>query len=326
MRFIVIFLFLSNAAGLWSQTLPKAQYPLTDDREIIGTRWKYTYTLHLESNTIIHQADKEYAYFLYFKYDYTYEQFLNGTLSKGTWSLDGNYLLYPFRHTKQFEIAEINDKNLILEFSQPNSTGTYQYHFVSVDAKDAPFVRPPDELPEVVVIGKNNKEKKKPWWSFLRRRVEKSDLPLQKEPTQITIELVGGGYYGGIDPVLRDYIQIKTDGRLIKEYQSVNNGLLVTKKNIPRAELERFAEYIVAQNFFSFERMYDCNSSMCMKRKRNKPIPIPLRLSVVYGARKKMVTISIWGEDDYHTRYVDYPKALDNIIDAIQRMATPTIN
>ena len=36
---------------------------------------------------------------------------------------------------------------------------------------------------------------------------------------------------------------------------------------------------------------------------------------------KKVVTISIWGDDIDRTRYVDYPAALDNIIDAIQRMA-----
>ena len=121
--------------------------------------------------------------------------------------------------------------------------------------------------------------------------------------------------------MLKDFIHIKTDGRLIKEFQSVNNGLLITKKNIPREELEMFADYVVKQGFFDFERVYDCNVPGCMKRKSMKPTPIPLRLSIAYGQRKKVITIAIWGKDDLGVQYVDYPPALDNIIDAIQRMA-----
>ncbi|HEB62439.1 MAG TPA: hypothetical protein ENI82_04720 [Bacteroidetes bacterium] len=52
-----------------------------------------------------------------------------------------------------------------------------------------------------------------------------------------------------------------------------------------------------------------------------KPTPIPLRLVIAYGTRKKVITISIWGKDKNSVHYVNYPPALDNIIDAIQRMA-----
>jgi hypothetical protein len=68
------------------------------------------------------------------------------------------------------------------------------------------------------------------------------------------------------------------------------------------------------------QRMYDCNSPACEKRKVMKPTPIPLRLTVTYGDKKRMITIAIWGEDSYKLKYVDYPPALDNMIDAIQRM------
>ena len=37
-----------------------------DERKLIETKWKYTYALHLESNTIIHRAEDTYEYFLYF--------------------------------------------------------------------------------------------------------------------------------------------------------------------------------------------------------------------------------------------------------------------
>ena len=302
-------------------------YPEVDERKIIETKWRYTYALHLESNTIFHKAEKDYEYFLYFKYDYTYQQFLNGTFDKGVWSLNGSDLFYNFRHIKKFEIAQISKNVLVLEFQQPNSKGTYQYHFIKVDSKDAPFVKPINELPDILVEELNPKKGKNQWWTFGKKKKKKRRWGRKKksEPKEkelyISIELIGGGYYGGIDPVLRDYIHIKSSGRLIKEFKSVHKGLMVTKKNIPREELEAFAEYIITQKFFEFERLYDCEDVLCQKRKANKPTPIPLRLAVAYGSRKKVVTISIWGKDEKNMKYLDYPDAIDNIVLAIQKMA-----
>lgn len=301
-----------------------SRYPAADERAIIETKWRYTYAIHLESNTIIHQAENFYDYYLHFKYNYTYEQYLNGTMSRGTWSLSGSELFYSFKHINKFEIAEINKHKLILEFTQPNSKGTYQYHFVRVESKDAPFVKPAYELPDVIVETVNEKKDKKRWIVFgkkgsKKKRKDKNEP--EKKQVFISIELIGGGYYGGIDPVLRDYIYIKSNGRLIKEFKSIHGGLVVTKKDIPREEIEQFAEYIISQRFFDFETVYDCQNSLCQNRKRDKPTPIPLRLAVAYGSQKKVVTISIWGDDSEKIKYVDYPPALDKIIEAIQRMA-----
>jgi hypothetical protein len=297
-------------------------YPSVQERQLIGTKWRYAYTLHLESNTTVHQADKDYQYFLFFKYDFTFEQFLHGKFSKGNWSLGGGTLFYPFRNIKKFEIAAVNNKALVLEFQQANSSGTYQYHFVAVESKDAPFVRPINELPEVIVEAEPKQQKHRSWWAILKGGddEQKKAEAKQKEKTYISIELIGGGYYGGIDPVVKDFTRITTDGRLIHEFQTVNNPLRIVKKNITRQELESFAEYIVTSKFFQMQRMYDCNSPACEKRKVIKPTPIPLRLMVTYGDKKRMVTIAIWGEDNYKLKYVDYPPALDNIIEAIQRM------
>jgi hypothetical protein len=297
-------------------------YPSVQERQIIGTKWRYAYTLHLESNTTVHQADKGYQYFLFFKYDFSFEQFLHGKFSKGNWTLGGGTLFYPFRNIKKFEIAAINNKVLVLEFQQPNSSGTYQYHFVAVDSKDAPFVRPVNELPEVVIEAEPRKPKNRSWWAILKGSddEQKKAEAKKKEPTYISVELIGGGYYGGIDPVIKDFTRITTDGRLIHEFQTVNNPLRVVKRNITRQELESFAEYITQNKFFQMQRMYDCSSPACEKRKVLKPTPIPLRLSVTYGDKKRMVTIAIWGEDNYKLKYVDYPPALDHIIEAVQRM------
>ena len=290
-----------------------------DERKIVETKWRYTYAMHLESNTVIHQADQDYDFFLYFKYDYTYEQFLNGEFDKGIWSINDDELFYQFKHINKFVINDIDKEKLILEFNQPNSKGTYQYHFISVESKDAPFIKPANELPDINVEAVDPKQNKKRWWATKRKKRKKKVEEVAE--TYINVELIGGGYYGGIDPVIRDYIHIKSDGRLIKEHKSMTNGLSVVKKNISRNELEDFAEYVIKQKFFDFDRIYDCNTSICQKRKADAPTPIPLRLAIAYGNRKKVITIAIWGEDERRLQYVDYPPALDNIIDAIQRMA-----
>ncbi len=296
-----------------------------DERLFVESKWRYTYTLEAGSNTIIHKADKNYDYYLYFRYDYTYQEFYNGKMTRGNWSLNGRTLFYSFQYVNKFEIVHLNKNVLVLEFTQRNSKGTYQYHFVRVDSKDAPFVKPGNELPEVIVEAENPvsaepQKDKRGWLSFGKKRLRRK-AAATPPPIYINVELIGGGYYGGVDPVLKDFIHIKTDGRLIKEFQSVNSGLHVTKKNIPREELEMFADYVVKQGFFELERLYDCEVAGCIKRKSMKPTPIPLRLSIAYGQRKKVITIAIWGKDDLGVQYVDYPAALDKIIDAIQRMA-----
>lgn len=317
--------FLATMSSFAQQsTFSAGRYvPRIDERRIIETKWRYTYALHVESNTIIHQADQNYNFFLHFRYDYTYAQYLNGRFSEGAWSLNMNELFYRFKHINKFIIAEIDKKVLVLEFTQPNSKGTFQYHFIRVDSKDAPFIKPPNELPDVNVEAINPNKKRKKLLSINKNRRERKRRKnkSREKPTYISIELIGGGYYGGLDPVIRDYIQIKSSGRLIKEFKSVNSGLQITKKDIPREELEAFAEYVMSQNFFEYDRMYDCQTPICKERKKTKPTPIPLRLAIAYGDKKKVVTISIWGKERNNIQYVEYPAELDRIIDAIQRMA-----
>ena len=317
-RFLSLFLFL--CLNVFGQKFGDFK---VEERQLIGTKWRYTYTLHVESNTTVHQADKEYQYFLFFKYDYTFEQYLHGQFSKGTWSLNNNTLFYTFRNVPKFDIVTVNNKTLVLEFKQPNTTGTYQYHFVSVESSEAPFVRPPNELPEIIVEAPNKNKKKHRWWDFLSNSDEKKTEPAtaKKEMPYVSVELIGGGYYGGIDPVIKDFTRINTDGRLIHEFQTVNAPLHLMKKNISRTELQQFAEYVTDNKFFDMQRLYDCNSEVCERRKLQKPTPIPLRLMVSYGDKKKVITISIWGEDNRKMQYVNYPTALDNIISAIQKLA-----
>jgi hypothetical protein len=308
-------------------TTSSANYFTVDERKIIETKWRYTYALHLESNTIIHRAENTYEYFLYFRYNNTFQQYLNGKFTRGNWQLQEDEISYSFKKIPKFTIATVNKKILVLEFTQSNSKGTYQYHFVRVPTAKAPFVKPANELPDVNVEALKPEKKEKKWWVFNKSKKKKRKKKRKKEKNAtnlepyISIEIIGGGFYGGINPTLRDYIHIKNDGRLIKEYKSVQNGLVVTKRDISRAELEKFAEYIVSQDFFDMERIYDCETEMCQRRKNKKPAPIPLRIAVAYKDKRKVVTISIFGKDAQKVQYVSYPAALDKIIAGIQKFS-----
>jgi hypothetical protein len=311
-------LFLLLSICFFSTFIFAQGYKKYNVNQMMETKWRYNYMLHLESAMVLHKADVDYNYYLYLKANLSYMQWLNGELSQGVWSYSGDKLQYEFKDILEFTIIQLTEDKLVLEFTRPNSRGHFQYHFTSANEKN-PFPKPKNELPLVTVKEKRFFEL--PWWMTKNKDKKAKNQPNKETGPYINIELVGGGYYGGIDPVLRDIIHIKNDGRLIKEFQTKTNGLTVTKKNIPREELEKFCEFVFEQQFFNFDREYDCESEICELRKRQLPKPVPLRLSIAYGNRKKVVTISIWGTDETRQRYVNYPPSMDNIIDAIQRFA-----
>ena len=283
---------------------------------LVETNWTYYQTRDAASNAVLQQGNPSDPTFVYFKIDHTYEQYANGKGRKGTWTLQNRTLNFPFKGQQQFEVVLLNNLFLILQYSEAGSKGSFQYVFKWVERSKTPFAKPNYELPEVTVQEKPKRKWWMPWWTD--RKKERED---QGNGIPINVELIGGGYYGGIDPVSKDYITINNEGRLIQEYQSVRNGLIVKKKNIGRKELEAFANYVVEQGFFDYKLIYDCETTVCQKRKFSKPTPIPLRISVTYGNRRKVVTIPIWGMDDRNLQYVDYPPLIDKMVATIQNMA-----
>ncbi len=294
-----------------------------DERKLIETKWKYDYTFQRETNTVLHKAGKDYKFFLYFRYNHTYHQYLNGEFSRGQWAIHGPFLIYSFNEVDSFRIVALNKSSLVLEFQQPGSKAHYQYSFSRVSSDKAPFAKPLYELPDVIVEAKAPRRSKfKSWFArlFSRRRHEKDRINLVGNGKYISIELAGGGYYGGVNPVIRDYIHIKSDGRLVKEFKSLKGGLQVSKGFISRAELEQFMDYVESQGFWKMKRLYDCEDATCAKRKKKRPKPIPLRLVIAYGSHRKIVTITVWGLDKNNMQYVPVPEGLNNIIYAIQEM------
>ncbi len=296
------------------------------EQRLMESVWRYAYTLHATSNTVLHRADRDYAFFLYFRYDHTYRESLQGEEERGNWSMEGRTLSYRFQHVERFEVVVLNETMLVLEFTQRNSQGVYQYHFVRVAPGDNPFSRPANELPTVTVEAETeevvlaDQPLTRSWRRWRRRDRLRPGPPAAPAPL-IQVELNGGGYYGGIDPVFRNFIRIKTDGRLVREFQSEHQPLLVIRRDIGRDELEAFAAYVLREGFFDMDRLYDCGDPACEDRKSEPPTPVPLRLSITYGLRKHVVTVAIFGDDDRRQAYVEYPEALGRIIGTIEKMA-----
>ncbi|HND15901.1 MAG TPA: hypothetical protein PLQ17_03380, partial [Saprospiraceae bacterium] len=129
------------------------------------------------------------------------------------------------------------------------------------------------------------------------------------------------GYFGGIDPAEKNYIQLKNNGRLIREYATQYQGQTKTIKDISRQELESLAEYLDTKGFFALQASYDCTDPECFKRKLKRPLPIPLRISVTYGLRHKVISVAMFGNDGVQDRYLSYPLLVDELVEILNRMA-----
>lgn len=286
----------------------------------MNTNWHYRQTILAATDEAIHEASDDYQYYLHLKFDYTFEHYLNGKKEKGTWLLNGssNELYYDFRNIKWWRIVSVTDTELKLAFEIGEEV--YYYRYERVRYEDTPFQRPLNELPTVRV-----NRKRRGWWPFGRNREKpKKEFVTKKEEELVPIEIqmAGGGFYGGIDPVVKNYIHIKPNGRCIKELESLQNGLTKQTFDVPREHLVKFAEFVASKQFFDMDRSYDCVSMDCIKRKRTKPTPIPLRLSVRYGDQYHIVVIAIYGYDDETNgrKMVQYPPEIDAIVEGVYKL------
>ena len=307
LRSLCIVALLANSSKMAAQTSVE---------HLFETHWRYTYTLHVETNGLVQQAGEQWRHFLWFRHDSVCKQHLNGKISESPWRLENQRLLLSFRQKSTFTVARLNDFSLELECSAPDGKGTYMHHFVRVKNGGSPLSRTSNVLPVVQVqtvpLARAD--------SVPAAQTANLPAPAGED---VCIELVGGGYYGGINPVQHDYTTITREGRLIHEFESVQGKRLTQKAKIPKEELEQLLEWAATeQRFFELENTYDCKTPECEKRKTVKPAPVPLRLRIARGDQVKMITVSIWGLDKNGRRYVIYPPELDRIVDAIQRMAS----
>lgn len=304
--YLWVVLSFSQLSGLNAQT---------NNCRLFETYWQYTYTLQPETNSLVQQAGDRWQHFLYFRFDSVCREYLNGKISESGWWLDSQQLHLDFRHNNQFAVERLNDFSLDLKFFSKDGKRTLIHHFVRLRREESPLSQESNMLPVVMV-------QTLPPVVYDTELVARAiQLPAASDNDAV-VELVGGGYYGGINPVQHDYITIGRDGRLIHEFESIQGKRLVQKAKIGKEEMEKFISWATEdQRFADMESSYDCKTPECEKRKTVKPTPVPLRLSINVNGTRKMVSISIWGLDKNGRRYVSYPPELDRIIDAIQRMA-----
>lgn len=313
-------------------------YPAINENLFLHTKWKYTFATHAESNMVIHKAQEGYEHFLFFKWDNTLQIFLNGEFSYSKWKITSanNAVYCPFRRIDWWAIVSFTDEELILEYDMNNSK--FRYHFIRVTDSEAPFLKDLNELPDVLVqygdgevksskfrFLKNEKGKRQRYSKWRQRRRKRiAERRARKnennEPPKefLQVELVGGGYFGGIERVYKNILTIKSDGSVLHEYQTEEKGLVVTKHKITREDLEALVAFIEEKNFFSFEKVYACSDFECAKRLKAKPRPIALRIAVSKGFIRKVITISIW---DGKNKSIDYPTEIDLIVKAIKDIA-----
>jgi hypothetical protein len=245
-------------------------------------------------------------------------------LDEEKWSINGPILRLKFRGLDSFIIASLDANNLVLEYHTKSTGDSYEYHFVNSDDKAALFKTSGNVLPQVDINSQKLKKEKdnsnvfKRLWNWIFG----DDNEVEEKPrTFINIEIIGGGFYGGIDPPVKNYIQLKTDGRLIREFESIYNGMVKTQKSISRAEVEEFAEFIDKKGFFKLPSNIECKDPVCLQRLNKKPTPIPFRISVTYGLKHKVVNVPIFGKDEKSRQYLEYPVILDQISEILNRMA-----
>lgn len=307
---------------VWTQVIhAQSNFDISEDM-LIETQWMYIHGKHEASQTVIHSADQGFSYQVYFKFDHQYSALLDNQRHIGKWRLESGRLYYNFNGIKEFRVAWLSENSLKLLYESAETGQTISYTFRRIAPLDSPFKNESNTLPQILVDESDKNSDSdldhwwKKWWSKIFGR-EKDEI---LEP-DIKVELVGGGYYGGINRIVKDYITIDNTGLLVKEMYTEHHGEQKITRQVDPDLLVDFMEFVSRKGFFDLPRIISCEDQLCKKRLHQKPVPVPLRLSITYGKRTNIISISIWGKDRHNIQYIDYPKDVDAIIFAIQNMA-----
>ncbi len=315
---IIFILPLGNAQKISLFDIP--------ERLIAETQWEYEALVEKNTQTAIHRADENSSIFIYFRYDGTAQQVFNEKLEYNLWSLEGNTLSYKLRDQESFKVKSIKNNRLVLEFKAGKSTFQYWFKKINDTSRNVGFVKPSNELPTVYVKRKSIFDRK--WKNRLNKHRNKKRKSQKKQeiPTDyIAIEMIGGGYYGGINPVYRDMVQVDAKGNVRAEIVTEKEGSIIRNSKTTVENLKKIVDFATQNNFFEEPLVYDCESLLCEKRKSMKPAPVPLRLSITYNQRKRVVSLNLYGKDRHQIQYVQYPKYIDEIIDFVRDLSNQEI-
>lgn len=144
-------------------------------------------------------------------------------------------------------------------------------------------------------------------------------VPIVINPNDfIDIYVKGGGIILNDNSKLSDNISILHTGLLQREFRTKKDGLQRVEKKISKDELTKLAQYIVDMGFFDFQEDYDCadEDASCNARLSKSPQAVPMQISLVVGARKNKINISIYAPNT-EKNWVNYPANLEKIMNAI---------
>ncbi|MBK6902214.1 MAG: hypothetical protein IPH04_05175 [Saprospirales bacterium] len=276
-----------------------------DEKLLTGVVWSFQKTFEWESGQIIEKADTATVCDLLMESSHSYELFDQDELIRGAWDLQGDILLVSFRGRESFTLAQLTVDQLDLQFQAGRKQ--YIHRFSRPASANASAGKPAEAKAPVDRSASSKAPADRRTWIEGER--------------EIRIELTGGGFFGGADPVQRDFILIKENGRLIHERQTVNTGLQVEKATLSTRQMAELADFIRSNGFFTMESRYGCATPECEDRLLALPRPVPLRLAVTDGLDRHVVEVAIWPEDKEKGAVAAFPSGLKNIVDAIRSLA-----
>ena len=145
-----------------------------------------------------------------------------------------------------------------------------------------------------------------------------------RDDAHIDIYVSGGGFRGGINPLIHNYIMISSSGLLQRLYETETEGKVKTEKMIDREILLDFVKWTAENGFFEMDRKYECadDDRICQSRLKQYPKPIPLKLVIAVGPYRNVVTIPMYAPHLQDNDLIDYPKEIRKIVEAIYDFAS----
>lgn len=166
--------------------------------------------------------------------------------------------------------------------------------------------------------------------SRIKEIEEKNEVEVEKQSwiskididNHFEIYINGGGYRHGIDPIIENRIMISNAGLMQKYFKTESGREEKVSKQVDREELMELVKWIAEKGFFSYEKTYECESSACKKRLKQRPQPVPLKVVVAVGQYRNVVSIPIFAPDIDKQELIEYPEELKKIVEAIYVFAS----
>lgn len=237
---------------------------------------------------------------------------------------------HDVNHDKYFEEKVIRSYANQRSHGGQSPSARRQGHWTKTNGVKNLHPLAPDELAELA--GDSNKgtiarikriEKRKGVEASAESSVTVKWYEKIRDDAHIDIYVSGGGFRGGINPLIHNYIMISSSGYLQRLYETEVEGKVKTEAMIDRETLLDFVKWVAENGFFEMDRKYECadDDKQCQSRLKQYPKPIPMKLVIAVGPYRNVVSIPMYAphlQDDL----IEYPKEIRKIVEAIYDFAS----